>query len=194
MPFVSFLPGAFISLGFSAPQQSITASYESRISFAGIVFPTSALVMNFIPSCSISLTLRSTIFFSSFIFGIPYIRSPPIRSFFSYTVTLCPLLLSISAAARPEGPEPITATFLSDLTGGTRGLTYPFSKPFSISDSSFSFTVTGVSFKPQVQAASQRAGHTRPVNSGKLFVFKSLARACSRLLLYISSFHSGMRL
>ena len=37
-----------MSLGFSAPQQSITASYESRISFAGIVFPTSALVTAFL--------------------------------------------------------------------------------------------------------------------------------------------------
>ena len=88
MPFVSFLPGTFISLGFSAPQQSMTASKELSISAAGMVFPTSAFLTNLMPSDSIRRILLSTISFSSFIFGMPYIRSPPTRSFFSYTVTL----------------------------------------------------------------------------------------------------------
>ena len=47
---------------------------------------------------------------------------------------------------------------------------------------------------PQVQAASQSAGQTRPVNSGKLLVLVSRDRASCQLLLYISSFHSGIRL
>ena len=33
--------------------------------------------------------------------------SPPILSERSYTVTLCPLWFRVSAAASPEGPEPI---------------------------------------------------------------------------------------
>ena len=48
--------------------------------------------------------------FSSFMLGIPYIRSPPIRSCRSNTVTLWPLRFRRSAAARPAGPLPITAT------------------------------------------------------------------------------------
>ena len=42
---------------------------------------------------------------------------------------------------------------------------------------SFSLTVTEFPFKPHVQAASHKAGQTREVNSGKLFVFRSLLRA-----------------
>ena len=52
---------------------------------------------------------------------IPYIRSPPIRSFFSYTVTWWPRLLSMSAQARPEGPEPTIATCLSVRISGIQG-------------------------------------------------------------------------
>ena len=43
---------------------------------------------------------------------MPYIKSPPMRSSRSKTVTLCPNLLSSSAHAKPAGPEPITAIFL----------------------------------------------------------------------------------
>ena len=57
------------------------------------------------------------IYFSSFIFGIPYINRPPIRSLRSNTVTLCPLLFNWSAAvsythlgrkrsSQPGGPWP----------------------------------------------------------------------------------------
>ena len=50
--------------------------------------------------------------------GIPYVKSPPILSSLSKTVTLCPLLFNWSAAARPEGPEPIIAIFLPVLIVG----------------------------------------------------------------------------
>lgn len=50
---------------------------------------------------------------SSFMFGIPYIRSPPGRSELSKTVTECPRRFSISAQASPEGPEPTTGNALS---------------------------------------------------------------------------------
>ncbi len=62
--------------------------------------------------------LRSIMCFSSFMLGIPYIRSPPSLSLRSNTVTLCPLLLSWSATARPAGPLPTTATVLFVRTLG----------------------------------------------------------------------------
>ena len=60
--------------------------------------------------------------------------------------------------------------------------------------SSLSFTVTGWPFRPQVQAASHKAGHTRPVNSGKSLVFSSRSKARPSFLRYTRSFHSGTRL
>ena len=56
--------------------------------------------------------------FSSFMLGMPYMSSPPTRSARSYTVTLCPRLLSRSATDRPAGPEPTTATVLPVRAGG----------------------------------------------------------------------------
>lgn len=61
-------------------------------------------------------------------------------------------------------------------------------------DSSFSLTVTGSPFRPQVQAASHRAGQTRPVNSGKLLVFSSRAAAWPGWPRHSRSFYSGTRL
>ena len=56
---------------------------------------------------------------SAFMLGTPYIIKPAARSARSYTVTRWPALLSWSAAARPAGPDPMTATFLPvRLTGG----------------------------------------------------------------------------
>ncbi|MNI47625.1 hypothetical protein D3C73_1021550 [compost metagenome] len=105
-------------------------------------------------------------------FGIPYIRSPPILSCLSNTTTLCPLLFKESAVASPAGPEPITATFLPLLTLGGSGFINPSSNALSIIDLSFSFIVIAGPLIPAVHAASHGAGHTLPVNSGKLFVFK----------------------
>ena len=65
------------------------------------------------PSCSMSSMRRTTTSrLSSFMFGMPYISSPPGRSSRSNTVTEWPARLSCAAAARPAGPEPMTATFL----------------------------------------------------------------------------------
>ena len=51
----------------------------------------------------------------------------------SKTVTVCPyFLLSSSAAARPAGPEPITATVLPERIFGGCGLTQPFFQAVSI--------------------------------------------------------------
>ena len=137
---------------------------------------------------------RATIFLSSFMLGIPNIISPPGRLSRSNTVTLWPRWFSWSATARPEGPEPTTATRLPLRTAGIRGVTQPFWKPFSMTASSLLFTVTLSPFNPQVQAASHRAGQTLPVNSGKLLVLVSRDRASRQLPFQISSFHSGIRL
>ena len=59
---------------------------------------------------------------------------------------------------------------------------------------SFALQVTGSSQCPQVQAASQSAGHTREVNSGKLLVFFRRLYACSQFPVYTRSFYSGTRL
>ena len=117
----------------------------------------------------------SIICFSSFIFGIPYISNPPTLSARSNTVTLCPRLLSWSAAASPEGPEPITATFFPVLIDGAFAAAKPLAYAFSIIVFSFALHETGFPFNPQVHAFSHKAGHTLDVNSGKLFVL------CKRL-------------
>ena len=65
--------------------------------------PTDTPVTNLMPSASRSLTRRSTIDLSSFMFGMPYMSRPPTRSSRSKTVTSWPARLSCAAAARPAG-------------------------------------------------------------------------------------------
>lgn len=84
--------------------------------------------------------------------------------------TLCPIWLRQSAAARPAGPEPTTATVIPVRCDGMRGTTQPSSNALSMMAYSMLLIVTGASTRPATQAPSQGAGHTRPVNSGKLFV------------------------
>eukprot|EP00959_Pyramimonas_sp_CCMP1952_P141868 2969489-Pyramimonas_sp.AAC.1 len=73
---------------------------------------------------------------------MPYITSPPMRSLRSYTVTVCPALLSWSAAASPAGPDPITAMVLPVRVGGGRGLIQPSSHALSMMDTSMFLMVT----------------------------------------------------
>ena len=54
--------------------------------------------------------------------------------------------------------------------------------------------VTGSSAMPSTHAASHGAGHSRPVNSGKLFVACSASMADSHESVRTRSFQSGMRL
>mmetsp|Transcript_62362 Transcript_62362/g.174235 ORF Transcript_62362/g.174235 Transcript_62362/m.174235 type:complete len:253 (+) Transcript_62362:1303-2061(+) len=61
-------------------------------------------------------------------------------------------------------------------------------------ESSTDLMPTGSSMMPKTQAPSHGAGQTRPVNSGKLFVFISRRNASSQFPLLIRIFHSGMRL
>ena len=84
-----------------------------------------ASVTNSTPSSFITLSFLSIICFSSFILGIPYLKSPPILSALSYTVTRWPLWLSWSATASPEGPEPMTAILFPVLAFGGLGPASP---------------------------------------------------------------------
>ena len=59
---------------------------------------------------------------SSFMFGMPYMSRPPMRSARSNTVTQWPAWLSCAAARKPAGPEPMTATFLPVRFSGGSGV------------------------------------------------------------------------
>ena len=54
--------------------------------------------------------------------------------------------------------------------------------------------VTGASIKPATHAPSHGAGQTRPVNSGKLFVWWRRSRACFHWSWYTSALNSGIKL
>ncbi len=105
-------PSTGRSRGRVAPPHSTAASKSLSSDLVGKVLPTSVLVTNSMPSSASSFTRRSTMSFSSFIGGMPYISRPPMRSSRSNTVTLCPARFSCAAHARPAGPDPTTATFL----------------------------------------------------------------------------------
>src|SRR3546814_8199842 len=99
------------------------------------------------------------------------------RLLFSKTETLGPTRASCWAQARPEGPEPTTATCLPVLQVGGCGTTHPSAQPLSIMACSMDLMPTGVKFRFRVQAASHGAGQMRPVNSGKLLVESNTDKA-----------------
>ena len=92
------------------------------------------------------------------------------RSARSKTVTSCPARVSCWAAASPAGPEPTTATDWPVENDAVTGVTQPASHACSTIVSSTDLMLTGSSEIPRTHAPSQGAGHSRPVNSGKLFV------------------------
>src|SRR3546814_5083097 len=116
------------------------------------------------------------------------------RLFFSNTVPEWPARASCWAQAKPAGPEPTTATFLPVLLAGGCGVTQPWAQPLSIMVCSIDLMPTASLLMLSVQAASQGAGQTRPVNSGKLFVECSTSSARRQSCLYTRSFQSGMML
>ena len=164
-------PSTGRSRGCVAPVQMTVALNSLRKIWGSTFSPTLALQMNLTPSCSMSRIRRSTTsFLSSFMFGMPYMSSPPGRSARSKTVTVCPARLSCAAAERPAGPEPMTATFLPVRTRGASGNTQPSAHPWSMIAHSMFLIVTGVLLIPRTHEPSHGAGQTRPVNSGKLLV------------------------
>src|ERR1700749_2882616 len=86
------------------------------------------------------------------------------------------------------------ATFLLLRYFGGEGAIHPISKPRSMMAHSTDLIPTGSSLIPRTQAPSQGAGHTRPVNSGKLLVIRSLFKASFHWFWNTSSFHFGMML
>ena len=108
---------------------------------------------------------------------MPYISSPPIRPARSNTVTAWPDWLSWSAAARPAGPDPTTATDRPVRSAGGRGVIQPSSQARSAISCSIVLIVTGSPSMPTTHDPSHGAGQTRPVNSGKLLVRASRSDA-----------------
>ena len=86
----------------------------------------------------------------------------------------------------------MTATRLSVWTLGIWGSIHRFSQAFSMIEYSIVLIATGASWRLSVHASSQGAGHTRPVNSGKLFVRWSTSMASRQLPRNTRSFQSGM--
>src|SRR5262245_36649981 len=79
------------------------------------------------------------------------------------------------------------------MVGGC-GLTQPSVHARSAIACSIDLMPTGSSLTLSVHAASQGAGHTRPVNSGKLLVECSTSAASFQSLRYTRSLKSGMML
>ena len=80
----------------------------------------------------------------------------------------------------------------SCVDGGT-GTTQPSSHARSMISTSTCLMVTGSWLMPSTHAASHGAGHSRPVNSGKLLVACSRSMASRQWSRYTRSFQSGMR-
>src|SRR6056297_4369565 len=78
------------------------------------------------------------------------------------------------------------------LRGGC-AVIHPFSNAFSTIFFSIFSMETGSSFIPRTQASSHGAGHSLPVNSGKLFVACKILLAFSHLPRYTASLKSGIR-
>ena len=97
----------------------------------------------------------------------------------SKTVTVCPARFNCCAAAKPAGPEPITATVFPVLTSGGCGFIHPSAKPLSIIFFSIFSIATGSLIIPNTHDFSHGAGHKRPVNSGKLLVDCNIFNALS---------------
>src|SRR5690554_7094631 len=85
------------------------------------------------------------------------------------------------------------AIFLPVLTVAGCGGNQFSSKARSTMDCSIDLMPTGLLLMFKVQAASQGAGHTRPVNSGKLLVLCSTWLALAQSLRNTRSLKSGMR-
>ncbi len=86
------------------------------------------------------------------------------------------------------------ATRLPVPRADNAGLIQPSRQPRSTISHSIVLIVTGSSSRLSVQAASQGAGQTRPVNSGKLLVRCSRSSAACHWSRLTRSFQSGIRL
>src|SRR5437763_1399504 len=108
-------------------------------------------------------------------------------------MTSCPARVSCCAAAKPAGPEPITATRSPVFVDGGTGTTQPSSHARSMIDTSTCLIVTESWLMPSTHAASHGAGQSRPVNSGKLFVACRRSMASCQWSRHTRSFQSGIK-
>src|SRR3954447_13164921 len=116
------------------------------------------------------------------------------RSARSNTTTSWPARVSCCAAARPAGPDPTTATRLPVFVSGSTGSIHPPAQARSTISTSTCLMVTGSWLIPSTHAVSHGAGHSGPVNSGKLLVACSRSIASCQCSRQTRSFQSGMRL
>ena len=107
---------------------------------------------------------------------------------------MCPARVNCCAAASPAGPEPTTATVLAVCQAGCCGVTRESSHALSMMATSTFLIVTASRLMPTTQAVSHGAGHSRPVNSGKLLVACRRSSAGCHSPRHTRSFHSGIRL
>ena len=94
----------------------------------------------------------------------------------------------------PAGPEPTTATVLPVRRAGGCGSTQPLANASSMIETSICLIVTAGWLMPRTQELSHGAGHSRPVNSGKLLVACRRSIAARPSPRQVRSFHSGIRL
>ena len=168
------LPGTGRSRAAVAPAARTIASKDRRRYAAETSTPALTPVSKTTPSARIWSSRRSMTHFSSLKSGMPYRRSPPIRSDFSKTTTSWPLRASCWAAGSPAGPDPTTATRLPVENPAGSGRIHSSRQPCSTIWSSRWRMVTAGRLIARVHAVSHGAGQTRPVISGRLQV------ACSR--------------
>src|SRR3954452_12890004 len=188
-------PGAGRSRGTREPIVSTTASNSARSSSAVTSRPTSTPQRTSTPSARSWAIRRSTARFSILKSGTPKRTSPPPASSRSKSTTRWPTRRSCWAAAIPAGPPPTTATLRPVSTRGGCGATQPSSHARSMIAFSICLIVTASpSLISSTHAASHGAGHSRPVNSGKLFVACSWMIASCQRPRYTRSFQSGIRL
>ena len=88
----------------------------------------------------------------------------------------------------------MTATCFSVWRVGRTAETQPSDQARSMISTSTCLMVTGSALMPSTHAVSHGAGHSRPVNSGKLLVAWSRSMASRQRSLYTRSFQSGIRL
>ena len=182
-------PGALMSRGLEAPQAEYHSDHIPSSSSSGL---TSSPILAFVTNVNTLLpSSRRLLAVDDLLFQLHIrntVHAAVRRSGHSAQIPL-PDVHAYSAglqSASPDGPLPITATFLPVRTFGGHAFTHnPFAYAFSMMARSFSLVATGSPFRLHVHAASHSAGQTREVNSGKLFVFFSLLYACSPVSVYI---------
>ena len=122
-----------MNLGRPAPEPMNTASKPSSSSNWSIVIdlPITTLVSILTPNfLTFSTSWATTVDLGRRNSGIPYTNTPPASCKASNIVTSYPIFARSPAHVSPEGPEPITATFLPFFSAGASGLI-----PFSLAQS-----------------------------------------------------------